>query len=274
MDWRSLPIVLELSDVLWKDNGEICTARHGATQVKLALTRKGVQVDVTLSSPAPFEQACARGRDLRLDEVSAGDPAFDQAVRVTAEEWNREGTRRALASPAIVKGLRSLIAIHGEASATRLTVTLPGAPTDAQIKTALHVELELAAALALLAHERRDPAPAAPAPAPLRAPTRRAPVQEEEGETAVDEWAPSRFRLHNPWLRPSTLELDLIALTLQTPGAAPIQIGRLFVTSHREPTASSLNRRRHDGTTLTVCTGRLRSIESLVRALERLGIST
>lgn len=270
MDWRTLPITLELADVLWADENAF-TARHGVLQVRLARVKGAVQVEVALSRPAPFERVCARSGTPRGGDMLSAGPAFDDVLAVSAEEWNHEGTRRLLASPAVLGGLRALVSAGGEASSSRLVATVE-APRLESIKAALKIELDLGAALALQPHERKQPPAQAVEARRLKAKVVRI---DEDSETAVDEWVPGCFRIHNPWLKPTTFEVDLNAATLQIQLGVPVpftHLGELVVNAGADPARASLDRRHHDGRTSAVCTGRLRSVESLMRALELLGL--
>lgn len=257
LDWETLPIPLELEDVLWAPDRASFTARADVHALRFARKRKRITLEVTLNRPAPFETVAPFDAHPKGRRIFSGFPDFDREVWVTATDWNAEATDHVLASEATRQGLLALIHLGGAATSTRLMITLDGPNFDA-VKATLHAMRALATTLALSPHERT-----------ARPARRRANRIDETSETAVDEWAKDRFRLSNPFVTPSTFEVDLKAGTLQVPPSAPMRFGVYFVRPKPELGKSTLECQGRPG---ALCTGRHKSIESLADALARLGV--
>jgi hypothetical protein len=272
-EWGSLPVLLELIEVK-READNVFVGRHGQYAVRLSKHRAGIRIEVALRFAAPFERVRAKDTELRMDDVESGDADFDASIRVTANDWNRHGTRELLVNPSIRRLLRELVDSGGEVLSESTCVTLPSASLRS-LKSALQVHVALAEALASSSATRQE-APVHTSTGPTFKPHR---IHERNG-SYVEERAPGRFYIHNPGWAAPRFELDVTARTWQALPAPPIpfsELTGLFLSkswlyySFLE-TLYELEVRTRSGRKFTLCIGTRDELESLVNRLSGYGM--
>jgi hypothetical protein len=276
-EWGSLPVLLELIEVK-READNVFAGRHGPYAVRLSKHRAGIRIEVALKSAAPFERVRAKDTELRMDDVESGDADFDASIRVTANDWNRHGTRELLVNPSIRRLLRELVDSGGEVLSESTCVTLHSASLRS-LKSALQVHVALAEALASLSATRQD-APVNTSTEPTFKPHR---IHESSG-SYVEERAPGRFHFHNPGFAATCFELDVTARTLQAvPGAFPappiplseltgLFLAKSWLRHSFLETIYELEVWTRSGRKFTLCRGSRDELESLANRLSGYGM--
>ncbi len=221
MDWDSLPIILELTE-LRRSEHELSGLSQGH-RVRLRRDGKALRAEVHFSREAPFDVVGRATGAPGWRDVGTPDAEFDASVRVSCEDWNRPPTLELLADSSARAALRALVEGGGAATSSACAVTMPRAD-ERLVRTAVKLAVE-----AVMACERRGlarlPAPPAPAPSATtrveRAAASHLEVIHHDGVHRVEELAPGRWRFVNTEGRRAqqsglTVELDAGAGELRT----------------------------------------------------------